>query len=328
MMKKKSTIGPRIGHRAVRFAVLFCLFLSRAFPLKTWLAIGKYFGRLFYFLDFQHRRISKRNIRFAFGDQKDGRKIRTIARKSFEQLGMVGNEWVWLRNADRKMLGKIIRVEGKEHLDAARKKSRSIILLGAHFGNWEYAHAYYATAINTLNFIVRAIDNPFLEQERVYSNRKFGVKILYKENGLRHAIRNLKNGEDVVIFADRRESYKQMIPCQFFGKKTSTMTLVPALARKYRIPIVPMFIVRCEDLIHHRLIFLPELPVDYDKDKKQSINEAAQQQSNIIEKMIREYPDHWIWLHKRWKRYHPYLYPGDMAKKARRQARKKTRQTG
>jgi len=323
MMKKKSTIGRRIGHKAVHLAVLFCLFLSRAFPLKTWLTIGKYFGRLFYFLDFQHRRISKRNIRFAFGDQKDEWEIRTIARKSFEQFGIIGNEWLWLRNADREMLRNIIQVEGKEHLDAARQKSPSIILLGAHFGNWEYAHAYYASTINSLNFIVRSIDSPLLEKERILNNRRFGVKILYKENGLRHAIRNLKNGEDLIIFADRKETFKKDIPCQFFGKKTATMTLVPTLARKYRIPIVPMFIVRCEDLIHHRLLFLPELPVDYDGDKEQSINQATQLQSNIIEKFISEYPDHWIWLHKRWKRYHPYLYPGDMAKRARREARRK-----
>ena len=146
---------------------------------------------------------------------------------------------------------------------------------------------------------------------------------LNKENGLRQAIKRLKNGQDLVIFADRREGYKQNIPCLFFGKKTATMTLAPALARKYHIPIVPMFIVRSSDLIQHRLIFFPEIPVNYKSDKEQSINEAAQLQSNIIEKIISEHPDHWTWLHKRWKIYHPFLYPEDMAKRTRRKARKR-----
>jgi KDO2-lipid IV(A) lauroyltransferase len=112
-----------------------------------------------------------------------------------------------------------------------------------------------------------------------------------------------------------------VIPCQFFDRRTSTMTLVPALTRKYRIPVVPMFIIRCEDLMHHRLIFLPELKIDYEKDKERSISEAVQEQSNIIETIIREHPDHWTWLHKRWKKDYPFLYPEDMVKRARKKAK-------
>ncbi len=321
-MKKKSNPWHRLGYRAVHLSVRSYLLLSRSFPLRTWLHLGKVLGRMIYFLDLHHRRISMRNLRFAFDDQKDKREMRAIVRKNFEQFGMIGNEWMRLRNTDKTTIRELVRVEGKEHLDGARRKSPSVILLGAHFGNWEYAHAYYSSTINKLNFIVRSIDNPLIEKERLKNNKPFGIRILYKENGLRQAIRNLKRGEDLVIFADRKETYKQIIPCRFFGKKTATMTLVPALARKYRIPVVPMFIVRSRDLIHHRLVFLPELPVAYDKDKKESINEATQHQSAIIEKMIADHPDHWIWLHKRWKKYHPYLYPEDMARRARRKARR------
>ncbi len=321
-MKKKSNPWRRMGYKAVHLAVRFYIHLSRGFSLRTWLYLGKYLGLLTYFLDFHHKRISMRNLSFAFDGQKDKRGMRSIVRKNFEQWGMIGNEWMRLRNTDRSRIRELVQVEGKEHLDAARQKSRSVILLGAHFGNWEYAHAYYSSTINKLNFIVRSIDNPLLEQERLANNDQFGIRVLYKENGLRQAIRNLKRGEDLVIFADRKETYKQIIPCRFFGKKTATMTLVPALARKYRIPVVPMFIVRSNDLIHHRLIFLPELPVAYDKDKKECINEATQHQSDIIEKIIANYPDHWIWLHKRWKKYHSYLYREDMARRARRKERR------
>jgi len=321
-MEKKEPKKYHIGHRVLHLMVLAYISFSQPFPLKTWVLIGKYFGRLFYVLDFSHRRISRRNLRFAFGNKKDQRQIKTIARKSFEQFGMTGNEWVLLRNMSKETLRSLVQVVGKEHLDAARRKSPAVILLGAHFGNWEYAHAYYASTINTLNFIVRSIDNPLLEKERVLNNHRFGVRILYKENGLRQAIRRLRNGEDLVIFADRKETFKKDILCRFFGRTTSTMTLVPILARKFRIPVVPMFIVRSEDLIHHRLLFFPELEIDYEKDKEQSIIEVTQQQSSIIERIIRNHPDQWAWLHKRWKRDHPSLYPEDMARRARKEARR------
>ena len=321
-MEKTGSKSYHAGHRAVHLAALAYVFVSRFFPPETWIVIGKYVGRLFYILDFSHRRISKRNLRFAFGNKKNQHEINTIARMSFEQFGMTGNEWVMLRHMSKGTLRSLVRVEGREHLDAARKKSPSVILLGAHFGNWEYAHAYYSSTINTLNFIVRAIDNPLLEKERVLNNHRFGVRILYKENGLREAIKRLKNGQDLVIFADRKQTFARDIPCRFFGRKTSTMTLVPTLARKYRIPVVPMFIVRSEDLVHHRLIFLPELEIDYEKQKEESIREATQRQSTIIEKMVTAYPDHWPWLHKRWKRDYPSLYSEDVSRRAGKEGKR------
>jgi KDO2-lipid IV(A) lauroyltransferase len=307
-MEKNAPRRCGVVHRAVHLAVLAYVSISRAFTMKAWLLIGKFFGRVFYVLDFSHRKISQKNLNYALHSEKGPSELRQIARKSFEQIGMTGNEWVLLRHMNDEMLGKLIQVEGKEHLDAARRKSKAVILLGAHFGNWEYAHAYYATRINTLNFIVRSIDNPFLERERILNNRRFGVRILYKENGLRQAIRRLKRGEDLVIFADRKQTFARDISCRFFGRKTSTMTLVPILARKYRIPVVPMFIVRSDDLIHHRLLFFPELEIDYEEDKERSVKKAAQKQSDIIERIIREHPDHWAWLHKRWKRDYRDLY--------------------
>jgi KDO2-lipid IV(A) lauroyltransferase len=321
-MQKKKGKSPGLVHRFVHLAVLFYIFFSRLMPHKAWLLIGKYLGRFFYLIDFTHRRISRRNLRFAFGHEKDQAEINTIARRSFEQFGMTGNEWMLLRHISREKLMSLVRVEGKEHLDAARRKSRSVILLGAHFGNWEYAHAYYASTINTLNFIVRSIDNPLLEKERLLNNQRFGVRILYKESGLRQAIKRMKTGEDLVIFADRKQTFTRDISCLFFGRKTATMTLIPVLAKKYRLPIVPMFIVRDEDLMHHRLLFFPEIDVAYDSPKEQSIHDATQHQSNIIQAIIEAYPDHWAWLHKRWKRDYPFLYPEDMARRARREAKR------
>lgn len=294
-------------HRVVYWLAILGSYLSRIVPLRIWLFMGRCSGLLFYYLDFNHRKIALKNLRFAFGNEKKEDEIVFLARKNFQQFGMSIYEWLRLKYIDREKLRDLVYIEGKEHLLAAKKKSQSVILLGAHFGNWEYAHLLYASTINRLDFIVRAIDNPFLEKIRLAYNQKFGAKILYKENGLLPAVRNLKKGEDLVIFADRKANSKEEILCRFFGKKTSTLALVPTLAQRFHIPIVPMFITRCDDMVHHRIIFFPELKIKPD-NKEESIREGTQQQSDIIEKIIREHPDHWIWLHKRWKKHHPYLY--------------------
>lgn len=317
-MKKKSSRWYPVVYRGV----LLWSLLSRIVPLRLWLDLGKWGGLLFYFLDFQHRKITLRNLEFAFGNEKAKREIASLARRNFQQFGMIAYEWVRLKHVSKEHLLELIYVEGKEHLIAAKRKSRSVILLGAHFGNWEYAHAFYATTINRLNFIVRAVDNPFLEKERVAYNEDFGVRILYQENGLRPAIRNLKKGEDLVIFADRKANSREGVPCRFFGKETSTLSLVPTLAQRFHIPVIPMFIVRCKDRVHHRIIFLPELRIA-DNGKENSIREATQEQSAIIEKVIRRYPDHWVWLHKRWKKHYRHLYTEALARRQRRREKRK-----
>ena len=296
--------------RIVYVFVNFYHLLSRIFTLRAWLFIGRCFGFLFYCIDAHHRKIAIINLRFAFGNEKSDREIYSIAREHFRLLGMNAHEWIRLKGLTEDELKKIlniIQVKGKEHIIAAKQKNRSVILLGAHFGNWEYCHLYFANTINRVNFIVRKLDNALLEQERIEYNKNFNVNILYKENGLRTALKNLKKGEDLVIFADRKAGLREGIPSQFFGKKTSTIPLVSALVKKYSIPVVPMFITRCKDLVHHRIIFLPELKLDEIGDE-QIIQKGTQLQNDVIEKIIRMYPGHWLWIHRKWKCYYPEIY--------------------
>lgn len=296
----------RLSHGIVFLSVMWCCLLSKMVPFRTWLFIGRCFGRFFYLIDSHHRRIALINLRFAYDNEKNEKELRTIARKNFQQYGMIGFEWLGLKGLTRNGLEKLkrrIHVEGEEYLIRAKKKNPSVILLSAHFGNWEYAHLYYADMFNRLNFIVRKIDNPLLEKERLAYNQRFGVNILYKENGLRPAIKNLKKGEDLVIFADRKANLNEGIPCHFFDQKTSTLPLVYALANKFKIPIVPMFIFRCDDMVNHRLVFFPELDIE-GMDK----TEGTQLQNDNIEKAIREHPAQWLWFHRKWKCYHPDIY--------------------
>jgi KDO2-lipid IV(A) lauroyltransferase len=225
----------------------------------------------------------------------------------FLEFGMISHEWCRLKYIKKEALLNLLEVEGLENLKAAKQKNRPIILLGAHFGNFEYAHLYYTLAIGRLNFIVRAIDNPLLEAERLKYNTAFGVRILYKQNGLRPAIKHLKEGEDLVIFADQKVNLSEGILCKFFGKTTATIPLVPALSLKYGAPIIPMFIVRCKDRIHHKIIFLPELKLD-PNDGDEMVARATQRQNDIIEAMIRRYPQQWLWFHRKWSYHYPEIY--------------------
>ena len=294
-----------IDRIALYIMYLFHL-ISRIVPLRLWLFFGRCFGMFFYLIDPHHRRIVLINLKFAFGREKNEKELQALVRANYMHYGMMGFEWIRIMRLTRTGLDKLksrIHVEGEEHLIAAKKKNRAVILLSAHFGNWEYAHLYFADTYNSLNFIVRRIDNPLIEVERVENNERFGVHILYKENGLRPAIKKLKSGEDLVLFSDRKADLREGIPCLFFNQKTSTIPLVYSLASKYRIPIVPMFIFRTKDVTKHRLVFFPELDIE-----GLDMTQATQRQNDMIEKAIREQPELWLWIHRKWKCYHEEIY--------------------
>lgn len=284
--------------------------VGRRFPLRLWLQLGRGLGLLAYRLDRQHRRIVLQNLRLAYGPAMAARELRSLARRNFMQFGMLAQEFARLMAWRRIGVGDLrrtVKVEGLEHLRAARAQGGAVILLGAHFGNWEYAHLFYASHVNRLNFIVRRIDNPYLEAERVACNARFGVNILYKESGLRTAIQRLKAGEDLVIFSDQKANLKEGIACRFFGHRTATISIAPALARKYQVPLVPVCSVRDRDRVSHRLIFGPALEID-PRPGPEALKANTQRQNDAIEAMIRRHPDHWLWLHRKWKTEYPELY--------------------
>jgi Kdo2-lipid IVA lauroyltransferase/acyltransferase len=297
---------PHLGHYISLYLMYILHYISRVVPLRLWLFIGKVFGLFFYIIDPHHRRITMINLKFAYGNEKSEKELRAIVRSNFMHYGMMGFEWIHIMRLKRAGLDKLksrIQVEGEEHLIAARKKNPSVIILSAHFGDWEYAHLYYGDTFNHLNFIVRMLDNPLIEKERVINNESFGVSILYKENGLRPAIKKLKSGEDVVIFSDRKTNLREGIPCLFFNQKTSSLPLIYSLASKYQIPVVPMFIFRTKDVTKHRLVFFPELNIE-----GLDMTQATQLQNDVIEKAIREQPELWLWIHRKWKCYHEDIY--------------------
>ncbi len=292
--------------------ILCCSYhlIGRAVPFRTWLKIGRRFGALAYRYDQRHRRIVHRNLHLAYGDEKDRVAIRSLAHQNFVQWGMIAQELALLKHRPEWLathLTDIIEVEGREHLNAARQKAQAVILIGAHFGNWEFAHLYYARHIHPLNFIVRRIDNPLLETLRLAYNATFGVNVLYKERGLRDAIKKIRAGEDLVIFADQNANSKEGIACRFFGQRTWTLSIAPALAQKYGASLVPMYMVRTQDCMHHRLVFGPELQLE-SNDIRLDVETLSQHQNDRIEGFIRQYPDHWLWLHRKWKTEFPEMY--------------------
>jgi KDO2-lipid IV(A) lauroyltransferase len=112
-------------------------FLVNLFPEDFALWLGRQLGKVWYCLDFEHRKVAIQNLRTAFGQEKSASEIRYIARRTFQNLGMMAIEFFRIPRMDMETFKRRVRVEGlKEALPLLEKKKGALLLIG-HFGNWE-----------------------------------------------------------------------------------------------------------------------------------------------------------------------------------------------
>lgn len=101
--------------------------LAGIIPSNIWVKAGRWLGLAAYLLDFKHRRIVLKNICFAFGKEKDLKEIHLLARKNFQQFGMIAQEWMRLKHFSKNKsyeLDRLVAVQGLANLKEAKKKMR------------------------------------------------------------------------------------------------------------------------------------------------------------------------------------------------------------
>jgi KDO2-lipid IV(A) lauroyltransferase len=193
-----------------------------------------------------------------------------------------------------------VSIEGMKHLKAARDQGRGVFLLSAHFGNWEMLSAAMALSGVPVNVLVKKIRNPSMDRFINEIRRGSGVNPIDKQNAAEDMLQRLQNNEAVGFVLDQHAHATEGITVRFFGQEASTFKSLALLARRYKVPIVPIFMIR-EGLGLHRVVIEPAIVLCEGKNVTDSLVEDTQQCMDVLERFIRTYPDQWIWLHRRWK---------------------------
>ncbi|MGL1931262.1 MAG: hypothetical protein OCC45_05825 [Desulfotalea sp.] len=294
------------------FLALFWIvsFSSFLFPRKVWSFWGRLLGKAFYYFLGSHRRYAETNVRFAFGDSIDEREVKKIAKESFETFGMTTLDTIKTMRfvyTGIENESKYISYEGMEHFESAKKQAngKGILLINAHFGLPEHANLFYKIKTERkLNFILRKMDFSVFQEVLDTYNKKFGITHYIKDEGLRPILKGLLKGEDLMIFPDQAANLNEGPVAKLFSKDATTISIVASLALKTGCPILPLFIFRGKDQISQTLVFFsPIIPSEDD-----TMETLVQKQNDAIEKAIRRAPNHWLWLHRRWKQNYPEIY--------------------
>jgi KDO2-lipid IV(A) lauroyltransferase len=255
--------------------------------------------KAFYHLSPRQRYITLHNLKNAF-PEKDMGQIIEIAKKTYRHLGIVAAEFFDLPKIKREVIENTIEIEGLEGCKAALEKNKGLLIFGAHFGNWELMHIVISLIVHPMLLIYRPLDNPILEDLIRWVRSTAGSKTLPKERAMRPMLRTLQKNEIVGLLIDQNVAWQEGVFVDFFGRPACTTDGLAILALHTGAPVIPAFMAR-QPSGKYRLILGREVEVvdTGDQDRDETAN--TQIFMKVIEDIIREYPDQWLWLHHRWK---------------------------
>jgi KDO2-lipid IV(A) lauroyltransferase len=290
-------------------------------PQKHIANVGKSLGLLVYILDLRHRRIVRRNLQFAYPQWSLDR-IRRLSKRVFQNLGITLLEICQMTCFSREDVLRTVRIRGEENLFNAIENPNGVIMISGHFGNWEIAHLAISCYLRKpLLLVARQIQSQRLHRWIHRLRVRFGNIILDKRGALPKMARTLHHGRALGLLIDQETKRSEGVEVTFFGRTAKATPSAALLARRYDSPVLPVFCIREGD---SRLTLVAERPLALKRtdDPGADLKANTQIMTSAIEKAVRAYPDQWFWLHKRWKRYYPDLYPEDLARRQRRRQKK------
>jgi KDO2-lipid IV(A) lauroyltransferase len=277
-------------------------FFINLLPEGFSLWLGRQLGKVVYYLDLEHRRVAIQNLHIAFGQEKSASEIRGIARRTFQNLGMMTIEFFRIPRMDVKAFRERVKIEGLQEALRLFKKGKGIFLLLSHFGNWEMMGVMSKVIGNPIMVIAKPIKkNQWVEEFITKIRNASGLEVISNVKASRKVMKALSQNRVVGILIDQRAKRSEGIWADFFGRKAPTTPSLAILAMKTGAPVLPVFMVR-DGFQKHRLIIKEPLELVHTGDIKKDVEANTQLFNHTLESMIRQYPDQWFWVHRRWER--------------------------
>lgn len=264
---------------------------------------GAWLGLLLFHALKRRQQVAIDNIQLAFPEISDKR-ARQIARCSAQNFGMTFCEFLHLNVATPQSIRDYVSVENEDYLHQGFERGKGVILLTGHFGNWEALGARAAQMFE-IAAISRPTSNTGVQDHlnRIRKNIKLGL--IYPSEGPRPPLRFLRKNNALAILPDQYAGDKGlMLP--MFGHPTSVWPSLSHLAMVSGATVVPAWGVRQKPWMSNGKLIAklsPGYQVTAGEDKDAAVLEATKRMVAEIENIVRQYPEQWMWLHRRWREH-------------------------
>lgn len=271
----------------------------RRLPRPLALALGRSLASVYADFDRRHVAIARENLRRAF-PHWDAARVQRTARAVYAHFGQVLMDLLWIEGRPAEQILGLVSFEGLEHAEAALARGRGAIMVSAHIGNWELHALAHGMAFGAVNVVGRPLDNPLLDARLGALRSMAGNIVIPKRKALQRILEGLRRNMMVAVLIDQNTQQRDGIFVDFFGRPACTTTVAAALAVKTGCALVPCHARRLEDG-RYRLILDPPVAWTPSGEREADVAALTQRLTSVIEGWVREAPEQWLWLHRRWK---------------------------
>ncbi len=288
----------------------FFAWLSLPRALAVGRGLGWFFGSLL-----RHRRKDAADALKRSFPEKTDRERNAILDQMYQNLGMNLVEEFRLPSVSKAYLEQNILWEGEAYSHTVLDAGKGLLVLSAHLGNFDLLCTFAPKFDFPTTVITKNIKNSALNKMWMDARSRFGLKFVPAHNSYRQCLTALRKNEIVAFVLDQNMIDTEGIFVDFFGKKACTSPGLAYMSAQSRAAVVPVFMIRLDNG-RHLIKALPPIPPPPDR-KPETIHAFTQLYTKVIEDIVREYPDQWIWIHRRWKttpKAIPSIPPADAPK--------------
>jgi KDO2-lipid IV(A) lauroyltransferase len=246
------------------------------------------------------RRVGERNLILAFPEKSTAERT-TILRRTYRNLGWLLAEFCQMRRYTAERARRFIRYEGLENYVKARDKGKGVLVLTGHLGAWELSSFYHSLMGMPMGMVIRRLDNPIVDAYVNQIRCLHGNRVIHKDDFARGLIASMRAGGTVGILMDTNMTPPQGVFVPFFGVAACSASGMARVAQKTGAAVVPGFLLWSEQERRYVLRFGEEIEMVTSENSELDSTLNTALFTAVLERYIREFPDQWLWMHRRWK---------------------------
>jgi Kdo2-lipid IVA lauroyltransferase/acyltransferase len=284
------------------------LWIVRVLPRRASVRICMATARLAFWVLGDRLSSGIRNLEIAF-PQMEADERKRILGSSIESIGRTVAEFARFDPATVEASRQTIRFDFESDEFQAYKNAklagRGVLMPTAHIGNWEILLSGFAQQCEPIYFMARELDNALIDKMFAEKRAKFGSRQLYKSDSAKFVLKALRAGASVGVLPDTNTDLREGVFVPFFGVQASTTAGVARLAIHTNAIILPAFAIWDEN--ESRYVVYNGQPIEPSNtgDRERDVVETTAAYTAEIEKIIRRFPEQWLWIHRRWKTQPP-----------------------
>lgn len=277
--------------------------LSSLLPYRGLMFVGRHLGNLAYLLIPKRRRIAEQNIAICFPELSSQEQT-SLVKRHLQSIGVALMEISLAWWASEKRLASLTELEGLEHLQQAEAEGKGVVLLAGHFTTIEIG-GVLLTSHAVFDAMYRKFENPLFEEVMRRKRERWARRVI-KRGDFRQMFRSLKDGRVVLYMPDQAFVRKGHLLVPFFGQPAPTNTGTERLTKRTGALVVPFLPTRKADGSGYLIKLYPAL-IDFPGPDSM---ENATRINEVFETHVREAPEQYLWMHRRFKDQ-PGMYQKD-----------------